>query len=321
MLKKLIYKASGNAIQIFSGHRQKQALSVLIYHQVLPQRDYLKPTEITLKEFEWQMKLLSTHFVPLGLKEALDLLERHQLPKKAVCVTFDDGYADNHDVAAPVLTRCKVPATFFIATGFLNGGRMWNDTIIESVRALKGQSLDLSSKGLDQYPLQTEHQQLQSLGELLNRVKYLSTDRRVEVTKYLETQVPDLPDNLMMSDKQIKNLRQAGFEIGGHTVNHPILMNLDAEQAREEILKGKAYLESLLGESINFFAYPNGQWGKDFDQSHVDLVKEIGFKSAVTTNWGRHTYSANPYLIPRFTPWDKSPLKFYLRLLRKPPAV
>ena len=59
-----------------------------------------------------------------------------RLPSRSVAVTFDDGYADNARIALPILREERVPATFFIATAYLDGGRMWNDTVIEAVRRL-----------------------------------------------------------------------------------------------------------------------------------------------------------------------------------------
>ena len=70
-------------------------------------------------------------------------LQQGRLPPRALAITFDDGYADNRTVAAPLLERHGLPCTFFVATGFLDGGRMWNDTLIETVRRAPGQTLDL----------------------------------------------------------------------------------------------------------------------------------------------------------------------------------
>jgi len=110
-------------------------LSILIYHRVLPGPDPLNNWDPTAAEFESQIRALSRFFTPLALGEAVERLRKGTLPAHAACVTFDDGYRDNVDVALPILRRHGVPATFFIATGYLNGGRMWNDTVIESIRS------------------------------------------------------------------------------------------------------------------------------------------------------------------------------------------
>ena len=98
------------------------------------------------------MALLAAHFTVLPLSEAVERLARGALPARAVCVTFDDGYADNYAVAAPILPGMGSAATFFVAARYLDGGRMWNDTIIEAVRRATGPTLELSGLGLGDLP-------------------------------------------------------------------------------------------------------------------------------------------------------------------------
>src|ERR1044071_7430526 len=76
-----------------------------------------------------------------------------RLPKRALSITFDDGYADNYNVAAPILLRLGLAATFFVATGFLDGGCMFNDVVIEALRCAGGAELDLDDLGLGRHPL------------------------------------------------------------------------------------------------------------------------------------------------------------------------
>src|SRR5581483_9499448 len=90
---------------------------------------------------------IASQFTPLALDEALSRMRSGSLPARALAVTFDDGYADNAVAALPILARYGVPATFFIATDFVGGGRMWNDTVIEAVRALPASVRDLSACG------------------------------------------------------------------------------------------------------------------------------------------------------------------------------
>ena len=112
-------------------------LSVLIFHRVLPEPDPLFPDEMHARRFDVLCGWLTSWFKVLPLDEAVARLKAGTLPARAVCITFDDGYADNHHVALPILRRHGLVATFFIATGFLDGGRMWNDTVIEAIRACK----------------------------------------------------------------------------------------------------------------------------------------------------------------------------------------
>jgi peptidoglycan/xylan/chitin deacetylase (PgdA/CDA1 family) len=106
------------------------------------------------------------------------------------------------------------------------------------------------------------------------------------------------------------------MQIGAHTVSHPILARLTDEQAREEIGNSKRFLEQLLGERITVFAYPNGKPGEDYLPQSVEVVRSLGFDAAVSTQWGGSRLGDDPLQIKRFTPWDKTRVRFGLRLLR-----
>ena len=112
----------------------KARLSILIFHRVHQQRDPLFPGEVDATDFDNICAWARSMFNVLPLDEAVTRHASHSLPERALSITFDDGYADNHDVAMPILRKHGITATFFIASGFLNGGRMWNDTAIEAMR-------------------------------------------------------------------------------------------------------------------------------------------------------------------------------------------
>ncbi len=104
--------------------------------------------------------------------------------------------------------------------------------------------------------------------------------------------------------------------IGGHTVNHPILTRLAQNEAKREIVSGKALLESLIGARLSLFAYPNGKPGKDYGPEHVAMVRQAGFSAAVSTAWGAARSASDIFQLARFTPWDPRPARFMLQMLR-----
>lgn len=291
-------------------------LSVLIFHRVLQQPDPIFPGEMDARRFDGLMGLLSRSFNVLTVGDAAAKLKRGNLPARAVAITFDDGYADNEAIALPILQRHGLKASFFVATGFLDGGRMWNDTVIETVRAAKAKTLDLSSFGLASVDIGSADQQRQAIESLLSKIKYLSLQEREDWLQRLRVIAgsPTLPNDLMMRSDQVQHLHRAGMEIGGHTVNHPILRVLPDSEARQEIQKGKQALESLIGAPVDVFAYPNGKPDKDYDQRHRDMVRELGFNVAVTTAPGVVTAESPSFEWPRFTPWDRSPTRWLGRL-------
>jgi peptidoglycan/xylan/chitin deacetylase (PgdA/CDA1 family) len=216
-----------------------------------------------------------------------------------------------------VLKKHGLSATFFIATGYLDGGRMWNDTVTEAVRLARGSVLDLDGLGLGRYPISDMEQRCRVAEELLGRIKYLPLEERTRICDVLADQVGKaLPDGLMMRREQVLAMRRAGMQIGAHTSTHPILAKLPAEEVRREILASKTYLEQLLNEPVTLFAYPNGKFGADYRLEDAKIVAACGFDAAFATNWGTAAPGCDPYQMPRFTPWDRSGLKFGLRLLR-----
>ena len=157
---------------------------------------------------------------------------------------------------------------------------------------------------------------MKAINYLLEQIKYLKPQKRVDIAKsILDLANVSEPNGIMLTSEQVKKLKAAGMEIGGHTVNHPILQAVDINTAKKEIYENKNFLEDLLKEKISSFAYPNGKPGKDYGPQHIALVKEAGYSSAVSTEWGRVTRQCDPFQLPRFTPWDRNPFVFCLRLL------
>lgn len=299
-------------------------LNVLIFHRVLPQPDPLFPDEVDAARFDELLGWVKAWFNVLPLDEAAKRLQDGSLPARAAALSFDDGYADNHDVALPLLQRHGLPCSFFVATGFLDGGRMWNDTLIEAVRRSGKPVLDLRGlrdahgKDLGQHALGDTASRRAALGRLIERVKYLPPEPRLAcVDAIAERAEVSPPGDLMMSTEQVRGLRRAGMQIGAHTVSHPILAKLDARQAADEMSRSRDALQVLLGEKVGLFAYPNGKPGTDYlPDVHPAIVRELGFDAAVSTRWAAARRGDDVFQIPRFTPWDRGRLKFGARLAR-----
>lgn len=296
---------------------RRQRLSILTYHRVLPQPDPMFPEEIDAKGFERQLLMLSRFFKVLPLEDAVSCLKNGSLPPRAVCITFDDGYANNAEIALPILRRLGLHATFFIATGFLDGGRMWNDSIIESVRRARGQKIEFPGLGLGRYPIATAAQRREAAVALIEQLKYLPLAQRLEqVERVIQYIAAPLPNDLMLRADQVRALHNAGMAIGGHTVNHPILAAVDQTVSRAEIAVGKESLEGIIGGRVALFAYPNGRPGQDYHGAHVQMVRDIGFTAAVSTAVGAARTESDLFQLPRYSPWDTIPLRFALRLLK-----
>lgn len=306
------------ALGVASPGGTRGRLSILIFHRVLPQVDPLFPQEMDAQRFDVLCGWLGEWFNVLPLDQAVRRLKDGSLPQRALAITFDDGYADNHDVAMPILKKHGLCAMFFIATGFLDGGRMWNDTVIEAVRLTKLRTLPLQQlgvPGLVEMAVQSVARKQEAITQIIRAIKYLPVPQRLALTQELAAlaQVTP-PTNLMMTSDQVRAMRRAGMQIGAHTVSHPILAKLSEHETREEIQRSKHQLEDLLDEPITLFAYPNGKPGEDYAAHNVQIVKDLGFEAAVSTAWGASSAQTDLFQVPRFTPWDQSPWRFALRM-------
>jgi peptidoglycan/xylan/chitin deacetylase (PgdA/CDA1 family) len=293
----------------------RDRLSVLIYHRVPAQPDELLPGEPCAAEFERTMRWVKSVFNVIPLEEGVAGIKSGKLPRRALSITFDDGYANNATVAAPILKRLGLHATFFIATGFLDGGRMFNDTVIEAIRGYKGDMLDLEAVGLGVHSTGSLEDRRRAIDAILTGIKYRSEGERGTLADDVARAARVVPpDNLMMTSEQAAGLARSGFELGGHTVTHPILAQLEIGSARYEIEDGRRRVEELAGSRARLFAYPNGKPERDYVRASARLVRELGFEGAVTTSRGAAHTGSSPYEVPRFTPWDKRLDRFTFQL-------
>lgn len=303
-------------LKLLSPHGARGRLSILIFHRVLPRPDPLLPEVPDAAWFEEQMNWVRHWFNVMPLAAAAESLFAGTLPARALAITFDDGYADNEELAAPILSRLGLHATFFVSTGFLSGGCMWNDRIIEAVRSCGAPELDLTRIGLGVVKLEPLMQRRGAVVTLLDSIKHMEPDERsAAVAAIVEVAQAGPAPDLMMQPAQIRRMRQRGMDVGAHTVSHPILTRLSPAAARGEIGASKEHLEGLLGERIELFAYPNGVPRQDYAEEHVRMVRECGFTAAVSTAWGSASSRSDRFQLPRFTPWDRSRLRYGTRLL------
>ena len=294
-------------------------LTILIYHRVLTKKSDLLPDEMDAERFERQMGYLARNFSVMPLVEAARSLKQGTLPRRACCVTFDDGYADNLTVALPILEKYGLPATLFVATGYLDGGLMFNDAVIEIISDTALASLDFRDLGLELYDTASIESRRACAVNVLKRTRSLPPEARDELVKKMGriAGIDSLPNDLMLTRAQLVEMSRRGVEIGGHTVSHPVLASLADSDARAEIAQGKRTLEDWIDKPVRCFAYPVGLPRRDFSIQHSAMVRELGFELAVTTANGIANQHSDPFQLPRFMPWGSSMVKLGARLVKK----
>jgi hypothetical protein len=203
-----------------------------------------------------------------------------------------------------------------VAPGYLGNGRMFNDTIIESIRRAPA-TLDLTDLDLGTYRLSDLQARHQAIVDLIGRTKYLRPDLRTDLADAIARRVGNPPpSHPMMTEAQVRELHENGVEIGAHTVSHPVLTQVSPDLASREIRDSKRQLQDIIGAEVRSFAFPNGKPDRDYSAVHVGLARDAGFELALSTAWGTATARSDPYQLPRLAPWDRTAFRFAARVIK-----
>lgn len=289
-------------------------LSAFYFHRVLERPDPLLPSEPDARMFDQILGWIGAQFTVLDPLDACERLVSGTLPARPAVISFDDGYMDNHDVALPLLRKHRMQGVFFVATGFLEGGAMFNDRVIEAIRHAPSSSVALPTLAQslpDPLPLRSDIERRRAIGQILRAIKQLDPEVRNQRVCELEAVLGRRHvQGTMMTPEQVRAVYAAGMRVGGHTRTHPILCATNDSQAEEEITGGLDDLASITGERPSLFAYPNGKRGADYDDRHVGMLERAGCAFAFSTRPGAAHRETPRLEIPRFTPWNRTAVRF-----------
>jgi len=289
---------------------------ILMYHRVadLPADPYglaVKPDH-----FAQHMDIVRRTCVPMPLEDLVDAVISGTLPRRSVAVTFDDGYVDNLTRAYPLLQAAGVPATVFVASGWVDSEReFWWDELerILLVGEDAPRELELHIDGREYgWVTETLEQRCEahrSLHRLLSAQRTEERERAVDQIRIWATLPPiGRVGYRTLASEELARLSESGLvRIGGHTVTHPVLSLLSVQDQRREIIEGRSALEQILGRQVRTFAYPYGS-AVDWTDATADIVRDVGFHGAVTTVPGSIESGDDPYRLRRWAvgDWDGS---------------
>lgn len=317
---------------------------ILLYHRVcdIP----LDPFWLAVRpeRFAEQMEVLRRNASPMPLGELIEASRNGTLPDRSVAVTFDDGYADNLYHAKPLLERHGVPATIFIASGFVGTKReyWWDeltrlflgppalpDTLVLDVNGISNQwripeGVSDRAGPREQYrdwnvlseDFSGRHSVFRSLHQFFRSLGPEEQRSALEqIRTWAGVSVIEQPPPSSLSHEELACLPAGGLlEVGAHTVNHPVLALLPLDAQQSEIQRGKAELETILGDQIRSFAYPFGT-SSDYSMETVRTVRNAGFDYACAVNADVVWRRTDPFQLPRFVvrDWDGEEFERELR--------
>lgn len=259
---------------------------VLMYHRF---SDDAAPGFVSRETFRRQLAYLKEHgLVTITLGEAALAISRAKpIPKNVVILTVDDGYEDFYRIAYPILKEQGVSATFFVTTGFVNRDLwLWTDQVawlLQDPFSVKERG-EVSGFAIE--PGVYDKSRRSALGRgLLSHFLSIPDSRKreaiLELSNLIGRPLPaESPSEFSaVTWPQLLEMQENGIEIGGHTVTHPSLGQVDYAQAEKEILGCMAALTENLGERPRTFCYPNGM-PSDFQSFLPGLIAKAGFKGA-----------------------------------------
>jgi peptidoglycan/xylan/chitin deacetylase (PgdA/CDA1 family) len=263
---------------------------ILFYHGVSANLTVPNDKHVSYKTFKDQLISLKRYFKFIRVEDIPEILSEGGVGEPCVSVTFDDGYKNNYDVAAEILNDLGVPATFFISTEYIGKNRwMWTDLLEYSIYNTEKDVLLLDKHNMkfDLGNPDEKYEAIKKIKIIFKEEDFNQIDILVRSisSRLLEGDAVDpFGDYEFMSWDNVKGLYNSGFSIGAHTVNHPILSNIDISQAKREIIDSRQMIIDELGQCSNIFCYPNGK-SKDYTDDVVDICKQ-NYSAALTTNSG-----------------------------------
>ncbi len=281
----------------------------LAYHEVFAPgtRRPHTSTQIALDDFEAQIRFVASTCHVMQADDFVAGLNAGRLPARACLITFDDGFADNVEVALPVLECYGLPATFFIASGYVASGRSYEaDAVHDVLRVAPPQprvALDFRPWGGPAVELAyADDDRRAGYFEIVrifkDRIRHAD---RPAVVEYLAERLGVDPGTIeypaMMTPAQVRSLSDAGMTIGSHTEWHASLEAEGVEEYARQLRASRETLQEMTGRPVRYFSYPFGDPG--YCVPAASLVREAGYEAAFMACGLPSRVRCSPWLIDR----------------------
>jgi peptidoglycan/xylan/chitin deacetylase (PgdA/CDA1 family)/CelD/BcsL family acetyltransferase involved in cellulose biosynthesis len=310
-------QANGRLPHVDFQRRRAPSVRILYFHRVNDEGDPLFPA-ISTAQFEQAMRYIARQYRVVSLGEAVRRISQGGPPEPVMALTFDDGYQDNYTKAFPVLQRYGLPATIFLTTGAVDSREpLWFERLALAVKTTTQTSLELEIDLPRRIWLRNEGERLQANQQIYACLRPLpDAERRQQLAGILArlggSGSAERKDNMLTWD-QVRFMKARGIDFGGHTVTHPFVSRLQESEAVWEISECKRRIEEELQVPVEHFAYPSGR-EQDFAPWNKTVIREAGYRSAVSTLWGVNSPATDLLELRRGGPWEENPALFAAKL-------
>lgn len=311
-----------------AGQLASRSIAVLKYHSVQDEPELFDDSigiSIIHKTsvFKEQMEIVAGQFNPVSMNDVLLFLRGEKdISNESVAVTFDDGFADNFEIAAPILDYYGIRATFYITVNSIeNNLPPWFLRIRHALWTTEKQEW-LFSPNNELLNIRNREERLESMRLVSKYCANLVGDfqesavREIEQSLNVDSFVPR--NGIMMNWEQIRKLHRSGHIIGSHTLYHANVAHLDRDILYRELTDSKSRIEKELGSEVIHFSYPNPALHPHLNDLTTEALVKTGYRTAViSTPAGMIDSRSNPYLLKRvWVPGTKSEFLWHLEWSR-----
>ena len=298
---------SGNVIQVGKGIVKKAILrsrvlanasrvakvriAVLKYHSIQDNREEVDESiggglVVPTAVFRKQMEIIARKFNVVSMDDVIDFLkDGKRLPRRPVAITFDDGYADNFAIAAPILDDLGLPATFYITVGSAGKKKVpWFIRLRHATRTTtlkewkdpdNGVICHFKNREDRLFAMRYVCKKCAKLGKFFLEEVVMGIEKGLGVDEFVPR------ERLFMSWEEIRKLHKAGHIIGSHTLSHMNVAYLEDDDLAVEIDESKRILEKELMRTVIHFSYPNPALDLHFTYRTMNVVQKAGYETSV----------------------------------------
>lgn len=289
-------------------HMMMSRAVILLYHRIMdisldPQLLCVSPSN-----FEEHLLVIRKNYTPISLADLVNHVVDNSVPKRAVAITFDDGYADNLLFAKSRLSEASVPATVFVTTSYIGTNReFWWDELERLLLlpdiALPPLQLCVSGQ-IYFWPVQTADERRAAYSNIHRLIRPLPANEIEDIVRQMRNWAGDIGrariSHRPLTLEELDQLARDGLiEIGAHTRSHVSLALQPINAQRDEIVGSKLDLERWLNKPVHSFSYPYGCRNDDYNRATLSLVREAGFGRTVANNQDCVTRMSDVHQLPR----------------------
>ncbi|MCP4567736.1 MAG: polysaccharide deacetylase family protein [FCB group bacterium] len=311
-MMKTVVKNTIAGLQLYKAARliNRRKTLIVMYHGLTGDNRLRDWTQVHIDDFERQMDYLARKYNPYALSDLAAGLNSNPEWIYPVAVTFDDGYRSNLTLALPILKKYNIPATVFVASGFIRGfdkrmGLLWPDFITAMLRSINDDQIDLADIGLKRFDLTNDNGFDRTRKAITEHLKSSPAAEKEKFLTWLENRFgskivfENFPEYHPLSLTEFKKLASDPLiSIGGHSINHPILSRLKTDDISHEIAGCRKELEEMTATKVTAFAYPNGRI-EDIGVETLAITSRH-YECAVTTESGLNQRGQNKFLLRRY---------------------